>query len=374
MSTSLQGLLTCVFALGIVGAAEAKTFYKVDFEAGDTTASVGTSKKELISGSITAVPNPAPDAMNSSSMVGRVRVSKSSSKTRAELSSQRLPTNGKTYRYRWSSYYPKSMLNGVTLSWLVTSQWKTWPCEVCNPTYDPAICGGCGGIFNEARVEQKKDWEFRWRAEPDCHDQLEPIAFDRWVRFEMLVYWTKGSTGYVRLWRDGKLVKSIDNIRTLFTSFVDGQCDMYWALGIYASWSGTPSAVEAYIDNIEISDDVTPPQLDAGLPDAAGLDLGVSDAGIPDAGGPDARAPDAATPDVALTDAAPADAGASDTSVSDAGPDARGDAAADAGSDDSELAGGCAHGHAPFTRPLLALLVLGWLWARRRGKALNRWR
>jgi hypothetical protein len=87
--------------------AEAEVFYKVDFEGGDTEAVVGTSTLELTDATIDAVANPDPDASNGSAMVGRFRVSLTGSMVRAELTSQRLPTENETYRYRWSYYMPQ---------------------------------------------------------------------------------------------------------------------------------------------------------------------------------------------------------------------------------------------------------------------------
>ena len=332
-------LVAAALVLAVTGEAEAKTFFKVDFEDGTTNASVGKSRKELQSGAIDAVPNPHPDAVNSSTTVARVRSIKSSSKTRAEFASQRLPTNGETLRYRWSMYFPKGMLDNVTITWLSAAQWKSWPCEVCKPKYDPAICGGCGGIFNEIGVKQKKDWHFRWRAEPNCEDHNEPITYGSWVRFEMLIYWTKGTKGYVKLWRNGKLVKSYTNIRTLFTSFEDGTCDIYWAVGLYTKWSGSPATMDAYIDDIEISDDVTPPQQDAGVPDAALPDAGASDLTPSSDGGPPS------------TDAA------SDASKNDAGGDGR-----------TKHSDGCAISLDASPNGLLLVLLCLALWIRRKGR------
>jgi polysaccharide lyase-like protein len=269
-------LITSVCILLAAVELHAEIFYLVDFEDGSTDASVGSSNHETIGGSISAVSNPDPDNTNNSSMVGRCSVPSSDSKVRAELSSQRLVTEGQTYRYRWSYYIPTGFFDGATINWFVNSQWKTWPCEVCNPDYDPAICGGCGGIFDEVRVVDEQWWEFRWRAEPDCHEHTESVIFGQWVRFEMLVKWTKDSSGYVRLWRDGVLIKSLDDIRTLFTSFENDRCDMYWSIGLYASWTGTSDSLELYIDDIEISDDTTI------LPDGGPTE----DGGPADDGGP----------------------------------------------------------------------------------------
>ncbi len=277
MVRTVSLLLATTLVLG-AGSAAAEVFFDVDFENGDTTASVGTARLELTDASIEAVANPAPDAVNGSALVGRFRVESSAEKVRAEISSQRMVTDGQTYRYRWSYYIPRESFTDVSLDWFSVSQWKTWPCEVCNETYDPAICDGCGGIFDDASIVDEQ-WQFRWRAEPDCHEYHAPVPFDRWVHFEMLVYWTMDSDGYVRLWEDGELVQSMDGIRTLFTSFESGTCDMYWALGLYSRWSGSKDYLELFIDDIQISDETDPPEVSGtGGASGSGGDTGGGDA------------------------------------------------------------------------------------------------
>jgi hypothetical protein len=282
MQRYLSSLVSvCILLTAISSSAD--VFYRVDFEDGNTNAQIGSSDHELMGGgTLIAVDNPDPDGTNSTAKVGRCRIPEGY--TRAELSSQRLPTEGKTYRYRWSYYIPSDLYSNADIDWLVNSQWKTWPCQVCDAEYDPAICGGCGGIFDEARiVDGGQSWYFRWRAEPDCYEHHEDLITDRWVRFEMLVYWTKEFDGYVRLWRDGILIESLDNIRTLFTSHEAGTCDMYWSLGIYSSWSGSKEYLELYIDEIEISDDLSDLP-DGGVEEDGGAPQDEPDSGIDDGG------------------------------------------------------------------------------------------
>ncbi len=273
--------------------ARGEVHYLVDFENGDTSPSVFTNRQETMAGGeITAVANPAPDATNPSAWVGRCRVPQGY--VRAELSSDRLPFEGETLVYRWSYYLPADFFTDADVSWLVVSQLKTWPCEACNATYDPDICGGCAGIFDDLRIEDGA-WSFWWRAEPDCMEQTEPLAFGRWVRFELEIYWTKEQTGWTRLWIDGQLAREQHDMRTLFVSHVSPDCDLYFAVGLYADWSGTKDYLELYIDDIEIEDGpMTQP--DAGVSPDAQVP---SDAGVaPDASNlPDASAaPDAANP------------------------------------------------------------------------------
>ena len=125
------------------------------------------------------------------------------------------------------------------------------------------ICGGCGGIFNDATVDAEKDLRFRWRAEPDCYEESVPVDVGRWVRHELLTHWAMDNTGYSYLWQDGVLIKSLEGIKTLFDSWEpmghddDGNelgwsCEMYWAVGLYSKWGGTKDEVFLYVDDVEI--------------------------------------------------------------------------------------------------------------------------
>lgn len=227
-------------------------------------------------GTISVTANPAPDAVNGSATVARFQVSNPDDaglyKVRAEMYGGRYPTEGITYRYSWSVFLPENFFDNAvfhnedasTNYWLALSQWSTWPCEVCNnERYSSSICGGCGGIFNDATVKAEKDLSFRWRAEPDCYDQSVALPLGRWVRHEMLTYWTKENTGYSYLWQDGVLIRKLENIKTLFDAWEteghddDGNelgrsCEMYWAVGIYSKWGGSKDDVFLYIDDIEI--------------------------------------------------------------------------------------------------------------------------
>ncbi|MBD3319820.1 MAG: hypothetical protein GF350_01860, partial [Chitinivibrionales bacterium] len=198
------------------------------------------------------VDNPHKDSINSSNKVARCRVPQNY--TRAELSSQRLPTNNKTYVYRWSYYLPEDFYDNADLSWSLISQWKSWPCGD-HDGYDTQICFSCG-IFNDlsAGTGSDRQFTFRWRAEPDCNEYAEEVRLGTWTEFVMEIKWTNNSTGYMKLWMNNERVKELDNIKTLFDDFQDPDCNIYWAVGIYTNWTGTKDFLDVYIDNIEIND------------------------------------------------------------------------------------------------------------------------
>jgi hypothetical protein len=230
-----------------VGSAFAATLYQADFD----NTSPGTL--ELSGGSISTVDNPAKDAVNVSNKAGRCRVDNGGK--RAEYSGPRLPTNEKKYVYRWMYYLPADFYT-ANLGWIVLSQWKTWPCEVCT-NYGTEICYGCGGIFDEVRADERAGYyTFRWRAMPDCNSHDDPVTLGVWVSFVMDIYWTNTASGYVKLWKNGTLIKEIYNFKTLFDRFpADGSCNIYWAVGLYGPLTGAKAYADVYIDNISIEDE-----------------------------------------------------------------------------------------------------------------------
>jgi hypothetical protein len=259
----------------------AKVVYRVDFENNSTTASIGTSKREesaqgSTGGSITAQPNPQKDARNQSSTVGRCRIP--TGYRRAELSSQRLPTAGKTYLYRWSYYYPPDFFNNAEIDFSLVSQWKTYPCGY-HDGYKAQICDECG-IFNDLRggAGTSRDFQFRWRARPDCRTHSLPVVTGEWVDFQMEVRWANDTSGYAVLWKNGVKVEEIRSVKTLFDNF-NTNCNIYWAVGMYARWEGTRQYLDLYIDDIEILDtagigDVTPLSPQRAMPSSASVESG----------------------------------------------------------------------------------------------------
>jgi hypothetical protein len=225
-----------------------KLRYRVSFESGSTAASVGASKRETVAGdsfgggTITVVSNPNKDARNKSARVGRHHVP--AGYRRAELSSQRLPTLGKTYIYKWSYYLPAAFFSSGK-NWDLVSQWKSYPCG--KGSSGPQLCGD-GGIFDDLTVKGS-DFQLRYRTEPDCETAKTPAPAGEWVRLVMQIKWAKTDSGFARLYKNGELVFEKKNIKTLFNGFDPGRCDLYWAVGLYAH---SDDGLTIYTDNIEI--------------------------------------------------------------------------------------------------------------------------
>lgn len=248
-------LFPLCLAVLLVQAIEGQLVYRVDFENGTVNASPGTAHIEStttgpVRGRIEAVDNPSTDSLNPSPKAGLCQAPPGY--VRAELSSQRLPTHEKSYIYKWSYYLPSDFYADATVNWLLLSQFKTWPCG--RNLFPDQICGN-GGIFNELEVTDDRELWFRFRAEPDCKGDSIGLAMGRWISFVLEIKWTKTDSGYAILYADNKKVFEARDFKTLYDSLrTDGSCNIYWAVGLYADWSGTKAALPVYIDDIEIWD------------------------------------------------------------------------------------------------------------------------
>jgi hypothetical protein len=173
----------------------------------------------------------------------------------------------KSYIFTWKEFFPANYIAGADVSWLVYSQWKTWPCgEYDNPSvppydtvdYSALICEG-GGIFNDIHWDSSdpNSYKIRFRADPDCNNLLLSNTEGVWHTFIVEIYWTNTSNGYYRVYKNGELVESEDNVKTLFDQFPaeEGICDLYWGLGLYAAWADDgQSTMSVYIDDMRIYD------------------------------------------------------------------------------------------------------------------------
>ncbi len=223
--------------------------YRVDYEDGTSDAHPGASRVELAAGAeaggtLSVALNPHVDAVNPSRRVGQHSVP--AGYRRAELSSQRLPTEGQAYVYKWSTLLSSTFFDAPQ-RWNTIAQWKTWPCGEYDRGYGDRICG-TGGIFNDARA-RPGSVEFRYRAEPACFDANPTLTLGQWVRFTQEIYWTRAGDGYVRLWQDEQLVYERAGVQTLFDDFDAVDCNLYFAVGVYADSS---AGLSVYTDDIEI--------------------------------------------------------------------------------------------------------------------------
>jgi hypothetical protein len=200
--------------------------FKSTFESGSTAADTGTENIDNRNGgSMSVVSNPFTGNCNPSDGVLEV-VAPSGSSVRAEYHTQRLPTDEKTYIYTWKQFIPDDLLTDRLVSWLLLSQWKTYPCESGGELADD-ICFEAG-IFNDIKLNGNL-LEYRFRAIPDCHHVITPLedVSGNWHTFVEEVYWTNTENGYYRLYRDGDLISAKSNIKTLFDNFIlDGSCNI----------------------------------------------------------------------------------------------------------------------------------------------------
>ncbi|MBN2803871.1 MAG: heparin lyase I family protein [Deltaproteobacteria bacterium] len=262
--------------------------FRATFESGTITpdVSVGTSPELVASkdgGDMVAVENPAADFCNPSSYVLKATVP--AGYTRAEYQSPRFPTLNHGYIYTWREFIPLNFFDDMSLDWLTRAQWKTWPCGT-GQTIDVSdqVCEG-GGIFNDFGIDAHLG-SFRFRAVPDCHN-VHVATHDylgKWSTYVIEIYWTQSNDGYYRVFQNGQLLVEESGIKTLFDGFVEGDCDMYFAGGLYNSWaSDERELLTAYFDDYAIFDmdagialgDVCPTcaeQLDAGTSGACSLD------------------------------------------------------------------------------------------------------
>ncbi|MBN2529014.1 MAG: heparin lyase I family protein [Deltaproteobacteria bacterium] len=251
------------------------------FENGTASPDVGDSPLINIEGgaSLGTVDNPFVDNCNGSNTVLEVVSvpNGSSAKTRAEYhNSPRLPLNEKRYIYAWKQYFPKDFLAGADIAWMSFSQWKTWPCgwydspsttdypadspvNYSEIQYNQYICEGAG-IFNDlSYIPSRRQLSFSARARPDCA-YLEHVPMEeQWNTYNLEMYWTNSDKGYFKLFLNGKILAEAENIKTLYDYHpgLEGYatCDMYWALGVYSSWtSSSRSDVKVYFDDISIYD------------------------------------------------------------------------------------------------------------------------
>jgi hypothetical protein len=187
-----------------------------------------------------------------------------------------MPLNEKKYIYTWKQYFPRDFLEGVDVDWMSFSQWKTWPCgwydspstsdypsdspiNYSEIQYDQYICEG-GGIFNQlSYIPLSQELSFDVRARPDCaYLKHQPIE-GQWNTYILEIYWTNSDEGYFKLFLNGQILAEAENIKTLydFHPGLEGYstCDMYWALGVYSSWtSSSRSDLKVYFDDISIYD------------------------------------------------------------------------------------------------------------------------
>jgi hypothetical protein len=245
----------------LMGYGQTATFLS-NFEDQNTDPEIGVSVRTETgtSGGMYVVPNPHPDARNSSDYVLK-QYTEPGTGGRAEYSAGRFETNKKKYIYTWKRFHPSDMFTDIKITgWVSLNQWKTWPCEYYGSgeyDFSDEICYG-GGIFNDIRYQEPGIIDYISRAAPDCNVDYGTMPKGYWNDFVLEIYWTNTDNGYYRIWRNDTLFGYSDNIKTLFDGFLEGTCDVYWSTGLYTYWDKTggetADSLIAYIDDVVLYD------------------------------------------------------------------------------------------------------------------------
>jgi hypothetical protein len=160
--------------------------------------------------------------------------------------------NDRHHIMQWKALFPdSSIVKADSIRWLTQNQIHGDFQMFAPPCYGMGqIAGGTGGIFNENSIkvssftenpEDRLNFRFFYRAMPDSQNVFYTMDIGKWVTFTYDIFWTKSDTGYWRLYKDGELISSRDNVKTLpdCAPDVDG---LRWKTGTYARWND-------YVDN-----------------------------------------------------------------------------------------------------------------------------
>ncbi|BHH83808.1 LamG-like jellyroll fold domain-containing protein [Desulforhopalus sp. 52FAK] len=123
---------------------------------------------------------------------------------------------------------------------------------------DDTIAYG-GGIFNDLKKADEEDpsiYSFRYRAIPD--ETLVPfqINIGQWMSFTYEILWTTSDNGFWRVYKDGELLASADNVKTLPDSYDPTEDDfLHFKTGLYNKWSDPENKInvlDMYFDDLEL--------------------------------------------------------------------------------------------------------------------------
>lgn len=168
---------------------------------------------------------------------------------------------------KWKILFPDStilQIDTIVSNWMYFNQIHGG----CN-LYDGGTCetGGSiafsGGIFNDnvkAGSIINSQYAFRYRAMPDSAKVLYNIEIGKWMSFTYEIFWTHSDSGYWRLWKDGKLLGSAVNVKTLPDCCDATDNFLHFKTGLYNKWTDKEiDSLPLYFDDIElyIGDDIT---------------------------------------------------------------------------------------------------------------------
>ncbi|THB80977.1 MAG: hypothetical protein D3926_04455 [Desulfobacteraceae bacterium] len=166
---------------------------------------------------------------------------------------------------KWKLLIPDaSILNieSIVWNWMSFNQIHTGASKYPPPGVpgdpDPSIAYG-GGIFNDlvksgSHPDDSSMYNFRVRAVPD--EALIPFQIDigTWMSFTYEVFWTKSRTGFWRLWKNGELLASADDVKTLPDSYNPEEDDfLHFKTGLYNKWHDPDiERISLYFDDMEL--------------------------------------------------------------------------------------------------------------------------
>lgn len=172
---------------------------------------------------------------------------------------------------KWKQLVPDESilhLESIVWNWMSFNQIHTGAAKYPNgpgtTETDDTIAYG-GGIFNDlvksgAHPDDPSMYNFRVRAVPD--EALIPFQIDigSWMSFTYEVLWTQSDTGFWRLWKNGELLASADNVKTLPDSYDPAEDDfLHFKTGLYNKWHDPEiERISLYFDDLElyIGDDI----------------------------------------------------------------------------------------------------------------------
>jgi len=151
-------------------------------------------------------------------------------------------------------------IDDIVWNWMSFNQIHTGAAKYPPPGQagppDETIAYG-GGIFNDvvkAHTDGPLEYNFRYRAIPD--ERLVPFNIDigKWMSFTYEILWTQSNRGYWKLWKDGELISSANNVKTLPDSYNPAEDDfLHFKTGLYNKWNDPViDRLSIYFDDIEL--------------------------------------------------------------------------------------------------------------------------
>jgi hypothetical protein len=268
---------------GVVKAAKLKMWAYADFERNTLIPtkhgySWGTYEGSIPSCYATVIENPVKEGANTSDYCGVTVSFPSAANFNTLLSSKyeyRFQTSyddmiDRHHILQWKYLIPDSaIVKADSVLWFKISQIHPYsgaPVDCNEETSDGCVAWNGGGIFNDCDI-YIADWDYtrkdtrttfawRYRALPDSAKVYYTVDIGKWMTFTYDIYWTKDRTkGYWRLYKNGELLSSRDNVRTL-ANISETSTGLEWKTGQYTRWNdwidNEIDSLPVYYDDLEL--------------------------------------------------------------------------------------------------------------------------